>query len=339
MNKKEAPTILLGHGSGGKLTHQLISEIFLPHLRNAALEAMEDSARFQVPATDLAFTTDSYVVDPIFFPGGDIGKLAICGTVNDLAVCGATPVCLSAGFILEEGFPVEQLKQILSSMKQAAAEAGVNVITGDTKVVPRTKADKIYINTAGVGCFMSESRPAAVRVEAGDAILINGPIGDHGIAVMAAREKLSLPAAVQSDCAPLASMVQALFSAGLTIHAMRDPTRGGVATTLNEIAGAAGVEIEIFEAAVPVRGEVTSACEIMGFDPLYLPNEGKLLAFVPAEQASAALDALRAQPLGRDARLIGRVIRKGVPRVIVRTEIGGRRILDMMVGEQLPRIC
>lgn len=341
MSKKDSPEmILLAHGSGGQLSHQLISEVFLPAFQNPSLALMEDSSPLDIPSSRLLLTTDSYVVDPLFFPGGDIGKLAVCGTVNDLAVAGARPVALTAGFILEEGLPVATLREVLASMKSAAAEAGISIVAGDTKVVPRGKADKLFVNTAGVGVAITASPIGARQVVPGDAILINGPIGDHGIAVMAAREGLQLSKEIRSDCAPLAALIGKLLEAGLPVHAMRDPTRGGLATTLNEIALAASVRIDIEEDRVPVRAGVRGACEIFGFDPVYLANEGKFLLFLPEESVETALALLRQHPLGVDAQRIGSVKQPTTrPGVRLLTGIGGSRILDMLVGEQLPRIC
>jgi hydrogenase expression/formation protein HypE len=334
-----AAHILLAHGSGGKLTHQLVEEFFVPHFRNPSLELLEDSAPFSAGGQRLVMTTDSYVVDPIFFPGGDIGSLAVSGTVNDLLAGGARPAYLSAGFILEEGFPLADLRRVLGSMRDTAREAGVQIIAGDTKVVPRGAADKIFINTAGIGYCPTHLAVGARSVAPGDAILLNGYMGDHGIAVMAEREGLSLPQEVVSDCAPLSGLLLPLFDAGLALHALRDPTRGGLTVTLNEIARTAGVTIEIDEARLPVRTGVQAACEILGFDPLHLANEGKMLVFLPESEAGQALDILRRHPLGRDARQIGQVVDRERSQVRMVTEIGGRRILDMPVAEQLPRIC
>ena len=341
MNKKSAPEmVLLAHGSGGRMSHQLVTEVFLPAFRNPALELMEDSSPVEIPSSRVFLTTDSYVVDPLFFPGGDIGKLAVCGTVNDLAVAGARPVALTAGFILEEGLPVSTLREVLSSMKTTAAEAGISIVAGDTKVVPRGKADKLFINTAGVGAARTPYPIGARQVVPGDAVLINGPIGDHGIAVMAAREGLQLNEEIRSDCAPLTGLIGTLLEAGLPVHAMRDPTRGGLATTLNEIALASAVLIEVEEDRIPVRPGVRGACEIFGFDPVYLANEGKFLLFLPEDSAEAALALMRRHPLGVEAQRIGSVVESSTrPGVRLLTGIGGSRILDMLVGEQLPRIC
>jgi hydrogenase expression/formation protein HypE len=332
--------VLLAHGSGGQLSHRLVEEYFLPAFANPALDLLEDSSPVDVPAGRLLLTTDSYVVDPLFFSGGDIGRLAVCGTVNDLAVSGARPVALTAGFILEEGFPLDDLRRVLRSMRAAADEAGVAIVAGDTKVVPRGKADKLFINTAGAGVRPAERVIGARCVQPGDAVLVNGPLGDHGIAVMLAREGFKLSDEIRSDCAPLAGLIDGLWRAELPVHAMRDPTRGGLATTLNEIAAAAGVHIEIDEDRVPVRESVQGAAEIFGFDPLYLANEGKVLVFLPEGRADEALRALRAHPLGAGAAWIGRVLEnRPRPLVSMRTAIGGGRVLDMLVGEMLPRIC
>jgi len=332
-------TILLSHGSGGKLSRRLVEDVFLPYFKNPALDLLEDSAPFVSPSDRLVLTTDSYVVDPLFFPGGDIGALAVSGTVNDLVASGAEPAFLTAGFILEEGLSIEILDRILASMERSASEAGVQIIAGDTKVVPHGAADKIFINTAGVG-FLKSPNPIGARfVQSGDAVIINGFIGDHGIAVMAQREGLTLPEEVRSDCAPLAGLIKPLLDAGLEIHAMRDPTRGGLAATLNEISQSAGVRMEIDETLIPIRTGVLAACEILGFDPFYLANEGKMVIYLPEKQSDAALNLLKQHPLGQHSRRIGRVIDKGHPIVHLITEIGGRRILDMPVAEQLPRIC
>jgi hydrogenase expression/formation protein HypE len=338
--RKPPDTILLAHGSGGLLSHQLIEDVFLPFFRNPALELMEDSSPVEGSSSRILMTTDSYVVDPLFFPGGDIGKLAVCGTVNDLAVSGARPAALTAGFIIEEGLSVATLREVLASMQAAAAEAGVRIVAGDTKVVPRGKADKLFINTAGIGFAMVDALLGARQVRPGDAVLINGPIGDHGVAVMAAREGLRLSSDIRSDCAPLAGLIRILLESGLPVHAMRDPTRGGLATTLNEIALASALLIEVEEDLIPIRPGVRGACEIFGFEPVYLANEGKVLIFLPETDADAALALLQRHPLGAEARRIGRVHEPaGRPGVRLHTGIGGSRILDMLVGEQLPRIC
>jgi len=331
--------ILLAHGSGGKLTHNLIEHLFVPGFSNEYLNALNDSAILSSGNTRIAFTTDTYVVDPLFFPGGDIGKLAVCGTVNDLAVCGAKPIALSTGFIIEEGFPIDQLERVVHSMQQTALQTGVKIVTGDTKVVPKGKADKLFINTSGVGIIRDGIDISPMNIETGDSILINGPIGSHGITIMAARNGLGLPQALTSDCAPLSSLVEKLLDSGIEIHAMRDPTRGGVATTLNEIANTAKKGIVIMEKEIPVEEAVLGACEIMGFDPLYIANEGKVLVFLPSKMVDKALNIMRSHPLGKEANCIGQVVEDPNHLVKIKTEVGGSRIIDMLMGEQLPRIC
>jgi len=339
-DRSRTDIVLMAHGSGGQMSHRLVAEYFLPAFANPALDLLEDSAPVDADGARLALTTDSYVVDPLFFPGGDIGRLAVCGTVNDLAVSGARPLALTAGFILEEGMPLADLRRILESMRSAALEAGVSVVAGDTKVVPRGKGDKVFINTAGVGLLPPGREVGARCARPGDAVLISGPVGDHGIAVMLAREGFQVSEEVRSDCAPLFALIDPLFQAGLPVHTMRDPTRGGLATVLNEIASAAVVRIEIDEELVPVRPSVLGAAEIFGFDPLYLANEGKVVLCLPEGYAGPALELLRSHPLGADAAVIGRVLDcPGRPTVTLRTAIGGARVLDMHVGEQLPRIC
>lgn len=334
--------ITLSHGSGGKATHNLIEGVFAPAFSNPLLDRMDDAAVFAVDSDGprLAFTTDTYVVNPLFFPGGDIGKLAVHGTINDLATSGAEPLYLSAGFILEEGFPVAELRRIVSSMATAAAEAGVAIVTGDTKVVQRGKADGLFINTAGVGVLRTTWPIGQAQVRPGDKVLLNGPVGDHGVAVMLAREGLDIETDVESDTAPLNGLVADLLAAaGPNIHCLKDPTRGGVATSLNEIALAAEVSIALDEQAIPVHAGVRGACEILGLDPLTIANEGKLLVIVAAEGAAAALAAMRNHPLGREAALIGEVRAEPAAMVFLRTDIGGTRVLDMLVGDPLPRIC
>jgi hydrogenase expression/formation protein HypE len=331
--------IRLAHGSGGQLTHALVREVFLPYFDNPALAAMNDSALLQVATSRVAFTTDSYVVQPLFFPGGDIGRLAIAGTVNDLSAQGARPLAISAAFIIEEGLEVDELRRILSSMATTAAEAGVAIVTGDTKVVAAGAADKLFITTSGVGAVLVDNPPTGSGARVGDTVIVTGTIGDHGIAVMAARVGLDLGGNLRSDVAPLNHLVEGLFAGGIDVHAMRDPTRGGVATTLNEIARASGVDIVLEEELIPVADEVKGACELLGFDPLYVANEGKMLIIVPQEQQEPTLAYLRTHPLGRRAAAIGRVTQRSKGRVILRTAIGGHRVLDMLVGEQLPRIC
>lgn len=334
--------ITLSHGSGGKATHNLIEGIFAPAFSNPLLDRMDDSAVFAVEpgASHMAFTTDTYVVSPLFFPGGDIGELAVNGTVNDLAMAGAKPLYLSAGFILEEGLAIEDLRRIVTSMAAAAARAGVWIITGDTKVVQRGKADKVFINTAGVGVVQAAWPMGQSQARPGDKVLINGPVGDHGIAILLAREALEIESTISSDTAPLYELVaRLLVAAGPALHCMKDPTRGGVATTLNEIAMTSEVSIALDQNSIPVRPEVRGACEILGLDPLTIANEGKLLAIVAPEKAEAALQALKSHPLGREAAIIGEVRAEPVAMVFLRTDIGGTRVLDMLVGDPLPRIC
>ena len=334
--------ITLSHGSGGKATHNLIEGVFAPAFSNPLLDRMDDSATFALEGTEqrLAFTTDTYVVSPLFFPGGDIGKLAVHGTINDLAMVGASPLYLSVGVILEEGFSIEMLRKIVASMAQAANEAGVAIVTGDTKVVQRGKADGIFINTAGVGVVRSANAIGQAQVRAGDKVLLSGPVGDHGIAIMLARESLEIEADVESDTAPLHGLVaQVLAATGNGLHCLKDPTRGGVATALNEIAIDAEVSIALEEQAIPVRAEVRGACEILGLDALTIANEGKMLAIVAAEVADKALAAMRAHPLGKEAAIIGTVQDEPAGMVFLHTDIGGTRVLDMLVGDPLPRIC
>ena len=331
--------ILLAHGGGGRLMHQLIEEVILPVFRNPLLDARHDSAVFEMGGARLAFTTDSYVVRPLFFPGGDIGTLAVNGTVNDLAMAGARPLCLSASFILEEGLPVETLHRILESMRRAADAAGVQIVTGDTKVVDRGKGDGIFITTAGVGRIEHSFAIAPSSVRPGDAVLLSGDIGRHGMAIMAVREGLEFETTIQSDCAALAGLVADLLAAGTEIHCLRDLTRGGLASALIEIAEAAQVGIHIRETAIPVDEEVRGACEILGFDPLYVANEGRCVCFVPAGHLERALRMFQAHPLGKDAALIGSVARTERGFVTLESRIGATRIVDMLSGEQLPRIC
>jgi hydrogenase expression/formation protein HypE len=355
--KSETDTILMAHGSGGQLGHELVERVFVRHFDNPTLAALSDAAvlevsgfRFQVPDAanlepkisnlKLAFTTDSYVISPLFFPGGDIGKLAVCGTVNDLAVVGAEPRYLSVGFILEEGLALETLERVVRSMAETARAAGVQVVTGDTKVVNHGAADGLFINTAGVGVVAADHHLGPSNLRPGDVILINGTVGDHGMAVMMEREGLQFRSALQSDCAPLNGLIADLMAACPgAVRCMRDPTRGGVVSTLNEWAHAAGMGIEIEEMAVPLRDQVRGACEILGLDPLYVANEGKVIAAVAPEFDDMALSALRAHPLGREAAIVGRVTTSHARRVMLRTMLGAHRVLDMLVGEQLPRIC
>jgi len=336
--------ITLAHGAGGKATHTLIEAVFLDAFRNPLLERMEDQAVFTLDGVNgagvrMAFTTDSYVVSPLFFPGGDIGELAVNGTVNDLAMSGARPLHLSAGFILEEGFPVADLQRIVASMAAAATAAGVDIVTGDTKVVERGKADGCFINTAGVGVLERDITLGADRVRPGDVVLVSGPIGDHGVTIMLARGELDISSDITSDTAPLAGLVDTLLSATDGVRCLRDATRGGVATILNEVAVASDVAVVVNEAAVPMRTEVRGASEILGIDPLYVACEGRMIAIVDGAQADAALAALRSHPLGADAAIIGEVKADPPTLVLLRTEFGGTRIVDMLIGDPLPRIC
>jgi hydrogenase expression/formation protein HypE len=340
----EHKQIVLGHGSGGKLTADLIDKIFLPAFRNPVLDKLDDQAVITIGGTRLAFTTDSFVVTPIFFPGGDIGRLAVHGTVNDLAMSGAQPLYLSAAFILEEGLHVDDLRRVVESMRAAAADAGVQFVTGDTKVVDRGKGDQIFITTTGIGVIEDGINISADRARPGDAIILSGYIGDHGMAIMSQREGLEFEGAIESDCASLNGLVSAMLATHSTdgpdfIHCLRDPTRGGAATTLNEIAKRAGVGMLLRETSIPVRESVKGACEVLGLDPLYVANEGKLLAIVRPKMAELILQQMRAHPLGRDAAIIGEVVTDHPGMVLMKTEIGGTRVLDVMFGEQLPRIC
>ena len=332
--------ILLGHGSGGKLGHQLLDDLIVPLLSGISQRDQNDSAILRHMDQRLAFTTDSYVVDPIFFPGGNIGDLAINGTVNDLAMSGARPLAISVGLILEEGLPQAELRKILASMKQAADLAGVRIVTGDTKVVPYGKADKIFINTSGIGVFDHAIDLRGSNARVGDKVLINGTIGDHGMAVLASREGLTLQSDIQTDSAALNGLVAELLArVGDALHALRDPTRGGVATTLKEIALQSEVDITLQEEFLPIRAPVRGLCAILGLDPLFVANEGKLLAVVAADAADQALQVMRQHPLGREAAIIGEVSTASRGRVLMQTAIGGLRAIDMLTGEQLPRIC
>ena len=333
--------ILLDHGSGGKISHSLTKDMMLPVFDNAILAALNDGAIFELEGRRFAFSTDSYTVDPIFFPGGNIGDLAINGTVNDLAMCGATPLYLSVGLIIEEGLPVTDLDTIINTMGRAAKAAGVAVITGDTKVVPRGTADRIFINTSGIGLIPKDIHVASDHAKAGDQIILSGTIADHGITVLTQREGLSFETSLQSDSAALNHMVEKMFSATdpADIHVLRDPTRGGVGTALNEIAEMSECGIEIVEDTILVKPEVAGACELLGFDPLYLANEGKLLAFVSPDCADAVLKVMRSDPCGTDADVVGEVVTDYPGKVFMKTRIGGKRIVDMLAGEQLPRIC
>ena len=331
--------ILLAHGSGGELSHQLVASLFAKSFQNPLLQPLDDSAVFSAEGTKLAFTTDSYVVTPIFFPGGDIGKLAVCGTVNDLAMSGAQPLFLSAGFIIEEGFLFSDLKRIVQSMQETAAEAGVQIVTGDTKVVNRGAADGIFINTAGIGCISPGLHISGHNAHPGDKVLVSGTMGDHGVAILSAREGLEFSTALLSDCAPLNLLVKKLLTLSPQIHSLRDPTRGGLSSTLNELARQSGVGIWVEEDRIPVKEEVRGACELLGFEPWNLANEGKLVAIVAAGVAETVLRGMKEHPLGRSAAMIGEVKEDPPGKVILRTPIGSTRLLDMMVGEPLPRIC
>jgi hydrogenase expression/formation protein HypE len=331
--------ILLDHGSGGKISHRLTKEMLLPIFNNPILDQLHDGAIFDLGGMRWAFSTDSYTVDPIFFPGGNIGDLAIHGTVNDIAMCGAEPVYLSVGLIIEEGFSMADLGKILSAMGRAAQNAGVTVVTGDTKVVPKGTADKIFINTSGIGRIPKNVDIGSQRAAAGDQIILSGTIADHGICILTQREGLSFKTSIQSDSAPLNHMVREMLAASRDIHVLRDPTRGGVGTALNEIAEKSCVGIQIYEERIPLKKEVAGMCELLGFDPLYLANEGKLLAFVSPDQSAAVLKAIRANPYGNDAVVIGEVVENHSGKVFMQTRVGGTRIVDMLAGEQLPRIC
>jgi hydrogenase expression/formation protein HypE len=331
--------IVLAHGSGGKLSQQLMQKIVLPQFRNELLEPLHDGAIFSVGGARLAFSTDSYVVSPIFFPGGDIGKLAVHGTVNDLAMCGARPLHLSVGFILEEGLPMEDFWRVVQSMREAADAAGVTLVTGDTKVVDRGKADKIFINTSGIGHVRDGVDIDPKRARPGDKIIVSGFIAVHGIAIMSVREGLEFETEIASDTAPLNGLTDAIFAAGKEVHVLRDPTRGGLTSALAEIAQSAGVGMLLDEASIPISEEVKGACEILGLDPLYVANEGKLVAVVPAEAAEAILLAMKNHPLGEHAAIIGEITVEHPGFVLMKTRIGGSRVVDMLSGEQLPRIC
>jgi hydrogenase expression/formation protein HypE len=330
--------IVLGHGSGGRLTAQLVREIFLPAFDNPALRKLDDQAVLDAAPGRIAMTTDSYVVTPLFFPGGDIGRLAVNGTVNDLAMSGARPLYLTAAFIIEEGLPLEDLERVVHSMAQAAADAGVAIVTGDTKVVNRGCADKLFITTAGVGLVPDGTSISASNARPGDVVIVSGPIGDHGITIWSTREHIDFTGSLQSDTAPLHALVEAMIAAG-DVHVLRDPTRGGLGTTLCEIANSSSIGVELEANAVPVREEVKAACEILGMDPLFVANEGRLVAMVAESSAGAVLRAMRRMPEGRDACRIGRIVAEHAGMVLVKTEVGGSRILDVPFAEQLPRIC
>jgi len=332
-----AKKILLAHGSGGKLAHQLIKS-FVKKFANVPLAKLDDSAVLKFKGK-LAFTTDSYVVDPIYFPGGDIGKLAVNGTVNDLAMVGARPLYLTASAIIEEGFSLVELERIVDSMNRAARAAGVEIVAGDTKVVEKGGVDKIFINTSGIGLIDSGVDISSKNAQVGDGIILSGTIGDHGIAILSAREKFDFRTKVKSDCQPLNGVVSEILEVSKKVHTLRDPTRGGLATVLNEIAEQSRVGIEIEEENIPVKEGVKGVCEMLGFDPLYIANEGKLVAFVPERDSPKVLNAMRKNRYGRDAQIIGTVVNRHRSRVVVKTSVGGERVVDMLTGEQLPRIC
>ncbi len=334
------PHVLLSHGGGGRMSQMLVEKMFLSEFDDPALAVLHDGALLDVPTGRIAVSTDSFVIRPRFFPGGDIGSLAVHGTVNDVAMCGATPVAITCAFVLEEGLPMEELWRIVRSMRAAAAEAGVRIVTGDTKVVDRGKGDGIYINTTGIGVLREGVTVSPKRAAPGDRILVNGPIAEHGIAIMSVREGLEFETELKSDSAALNGLVAAVLdAAGDAVHVLRDPTRGGVSSATNEIAQAARVGIRLDEIAIPLAEPVRGACEMLGFDPLYVANEGKVLAFVAPERAGAALAAMRAHPLGAGAVDIGEVVAEHPGRVFLRSRIGGLRVVDMLSGEQLPRIC
>jgi len=336
----EYPTILLAHGGGGRLTQTLIERMFIPAFRNPALEVLHDGAVVEVNGARLAFTTDSFVVSPLFFPGGNIGTLAVYGTVNDLAMCGAQPLALSTSFILEEGLPTEILWRIVQSVEQASRSVGVPIVTGDTKVVDRGKGDGVFITTTGLGLVPEGIHLSPLRARPGDVVLINGAIAIHGIAILSVREGLEFETELRSDTAPLHDLVARILDvAGEQVHVLRDPTRGGLASALNEIAARAGVGIRLEEERIPIWEEVRGACEILGLDPLYVANEGKCLVIVAREVAEAVLEAIRGHPLGREAAVVGEVVEDHPGQVVLRSRIGGMRIVDMLSGEQLPRIC
>ncbi len=330
--------ISLAHGSGGKLMHDLIKGLFLSKFDNPLLSNLSDSAILNIAGTKLAFTTDTYVVKPIFFPGGDIGKLAVCGTVNDLSVMGAKPLCLSCGLVIEEGFEYEMLEKVIDAMKVAACDAGIEIVTGDTKVVEKGKCDGLFINTSGVGVV--EKKVLSLEdIQIGDKVIINGGIGEHGIAVLSAREDLGLDSNIESDCASLNGLVSKIINSSDKVRFMRDPTRGGLATTLNEIVDRKDFGIIIDEEKIPIKDYVKGTCELLGFDPLYIANEGKVVIVVAAEDASRVIDGMRGEPLGKDAEIIGEVVSQHKGKVCMKTLSGGTRIVDMLTGEQLPRIC
>jgi len=333
------PHVLLAHGGGGRLTHNLIEKMFAHAFANPMLEPLNDGAMLEINGTRIAYTTDSFVVQPLFFPGGDIGSLAVHGTVNDLAMCGAKPLFISLGLIIEEGLPMDVLWRVTDSIRKAAAASGVSVVTGDTKVVDRGKGDGLYINTSGIGLIEKDRTVSPASIRPGDAILLSGDVGRHGMAVMGVREGLEFETPIESDSAPLVSVVEKLLAADVDVHCMRDLTRGGLATVLVEIAGSTELGIEVEESAVPVGEEVRGACEILGLDPIYVANEGRFIAFVAGDEADAALEIMRGDPAGVGACAIGKVVDANPGLATLRTPVGSRIILDMLSGEQLPRIC
>ena len=331
--------ILLDHGSGGKISHSLTLDIMLPAFDNPMLSKLNDGAILNIGGKKFAFSTDTYTVDPIFFPGGNIGELAIYGTVNDIAMCGGSPLYLSVGLVIEEGFLISDLERIIKSMGAAAEKAGVKVVTGDTKVVPKGAADKIFINTSGIGLIPDNVDVGCDKAVPGDKIILSGTIADHGITVLTQREGMTFTSSIKSDTAPLNRMVEKIFTASKKVHVLRDPTRGGVGTSLSEIAEKSNAGIKIYENKIPVKNEVKGICELLGFDPLYIANEGKLLAFVSPEDADKVLSAVREDEFGKDACIIGEVVSGHPGKVFLETGIGGTRMVDMLTGEQLPRIC
>lgn len=336
---QQYPQVLMAHGGGGKLMHQLLENVFGKAFSNPILDSRHDSAQFAVPPGKLAMTTDSYVVRPLFFPGGDIGSLAIHGTVNDLAMSGARPLFLSCGFIIEEGLPMETLWRVVCSMRDAAQRCGVQIVTGDTKVVDKGKGDGLYLNTTGIGVIEHSLNIAPTSVQPGDTVIVSGDLGRHGMAIMAVREGLQFESTIESDSAPVRDPVRALIKSGIEVHCLRDLTRGGLASALNEIAEASGVKIAVEQKAIPVREDVHAACEMLGLDPLHVANEGRFVAFIGAKDAELALDILRRHEVSAGAAIIGRVVEKAAPLVTIKSAIGASRILDMPSGEQLPRIC
>ena len=340
MNSKP-DRILLSHGNGGRLMHELIENVFLQHFRNSILEEQSDSAILPVDTAEIAFTTDSFVIDPIFFPGGNIGKLAVCGTVNDLSVSGATPLYISVSMIIEEGFPMKDLETVVRSLAEEARKAGVSIVTGDTKVVNKGKCDKLFINTAGIG-RLGKERNLAGRTRSivpGDVIIINGSIGDHGMAVMNARESFNFKTPVVSDCCCLNDLIGEVLEKSSSVRFMRDPTRGGVATVLNELAGKVPFGIEVDEESIPVNKGVAAMCELLGFDPLYIANEGKVVIVAGEEESGLILDILHSGEFGKQAAVIGRIVQEHPGKVVLKTSTGGKRIIDVLTGDQLPRIC